>query len=90
MVARNTQLKNIISCFPWLILNKLLHLLGNIFAIEPIISYNSNDYADICEPEAMMYSSTIRPASLETIQKTFRIPYDFVMVETLMDDKAHP
>lgn len=61
----------------------------HIRAVEPIINYESNDDADMCELGVVIYSSTIYHSSLETIQKNFRIPYDFMMVETFTDDNDH-
>lgn len=58
----------------------------HICAIESsIINYHSDDDTNTCEPRAVMYSSNIRPTSLEIISRTFKILYDFMMVEALVD-----
>lgn len=61
----------------------------HILAVETIINYDSNDDTDICKLGAVMYSSNICAGSLDTIRKTFRIPSNFMMVETLVDGMAH-
>ncbi|KAI5663487.1 hypothetical protein M9H77_22810 [Catharanthus roseus] len=61
----------------------------HIRAMETITNYDSDDDTNICKHCDVMYPSNLQPASLETIQRTFRIPSNFMMVESIADDRAH-
>lgn len=52
---------------------------------ETSIEYDPGNDASLCEPEAVMYPSNFKFASLDNIRRTFELPSHPMLVPALSD-----